>query len=74
MPDRFRKKFGDLANMATFTISGDKDPHVYRKNGAAIEEAPLSVKSLGEFKPTTTTLNPLTEVMLWPAQEGKPLH
>lgn len=73
MPDPFRVKFGDLANMATFTIPGDKTSHVYRKNGAIIEEA-LLWRSLGEFKRTTMTLNPLTEVILWPAQKVEPLH
>jgi len=72
--NQFRVKFGNLANMAKFTIPGDKSNCVYRKNGAIIEEASLSMKSLGEFKRTILSLNPLTEVMLWPAQEVESSH
>jgi len=69
MFDNFSVKFGDLANKAMFIIPGDKTGYVYRKDGAIIEEALFSRKSLGRFEPTTMTLNPLIEVILWPAQE-----
>jgi hypothetical protein len=74
MPDKFKRRFGDLVNMAMFTIPGDRTAHVYRKNGAKIEQAPLSIHCLGKFEETTLTLNPETEVTIWPAQETGPLH
>ena len=64
-PDQPKMTFGALDNSGEFTLPGDETGYVYRKDGAAIQEARFLSGALGKFKPTTMVLNPLTEVIPW---------